>query len=797
MPANRGRIKRMRIVLAGNPNSGKTTLFNSLTGANQRVGNWPGVTVEQKTGRLRTNKEILIIDLPGIYSLSPYTTEEEVARNYLLREKPEVIINIVDGTNLERNLYLTTQLLDLNIPVVLAINMADVLKKNGDLIHLEKLETALGIPVVTISALTGENVFELAEVAMQLAQTGSEPPATKPFKTLSSETEDKTEEKTNSVATLALDKTPGCLSDTTFLCFPPAIEKALAKIGDLALKDIDPKLKRWYQIKLFERDNSATKVLQLTEPIMSEVENVISSLEESLDDDSESIITSERYQAISNLLRDSYQRKDQQHMSFSDKVDQIVTNRYLALPIFILVMFLVYFISVSTIGSLGTDFANEGLFGEGWFFLGRGRAAYEAALQNSVSADLNPASFGPFIPGIPSIIENALLRLNVTNWLYDLIMYGIVSGVGAVLGFVPQMFILFFCLAILESVGYMARIAFIMDRIFRRFGLSGKSFIPLMIGTGCSVPGIMAARTIENERDRRMTIITTSFIPCSAKLPVIALIAGAFFGNSGLITTACYFIGIAAVILSGIMLKKTRPFRGPIAPFVIELPAYHLPRFRDIFKSAFDRSWSFIKRAGSVILLTSIVIWFLTAFSFENGFRQVSQIEHSLLADIGNVIGNLFRPLGFGNWQTVVATISGLIAKENIVSTFGVIYGMADLSVNGHEIWTSIASQMSALAAFSFLLFNLLCAPCFAAVGAIRKEMSDRRWTWFAIFYQTIFAYTISFIVYQLGSFIGGAQNIIGLIFAISLIIGYCVLLFRPMPEQKIATNAAISWEES
>ncbi len=801
----------MRIVLAGNPNSGKTTLFNSLTGANQRVGNWPGVTVEKKTGKLRSDKEIDVIDLPGIYSLSPYTAEEEIALKYLLEERPEVIINIVDGTNLERNLYLTTQLLELNIPVVLAINMSDIIKKAGDSIDSAKLRESLQIPVVAISALTGENLQNLIKTAVDAGKQATQ---------MNFE-----------------GKTPAFDLQYKNLLFQPKIEKALDQIAEIASDNLtmDPKLKRWYQIKLFERDASAIKELQIDSSEQEKIESVIVQSEEELDDDAESIITAERYNTITKIISQSYQRKNKNKLSMTDRIDRIVTNRILALPIFVAVMFVVYYLSVSTIGTLATDWVNEQLFGEGWFFLGQGRAAYEteneefsvaenyitsfeeqASVENINPEDAttliatakffdengelekteqvtfsdyqkalkieepDPANYGPWVPGLPVLIEQGLHKLHVSDRLQDLVMNGIVAGVGAVLGFVPQMFVLFICLAFLEAIGYMARIAFIMDRIFRRFGLSGKSFIPLMIGTGCSIPGIMAARTIEHERDRRMTVITTSFIPCGAKLPVIALIAGAFFGKSGFLTTGCYFIGIAAVIVSGIILKKSKPFAGDVSPFVIELPAYHLPRLRDILKSAFERSLAFIKHAGTIILLSTVIVWFFTVYGFENGFGRVENIDNSILAGIGNALGFIFRPLGFGNWKAVVATITGLAAKENIVGTFGVLYGLEEVAENGWQIWQNMRLDMSTLAAFSFLLFNLLCAPCFAAIGAIKREMANTKWTLFAITYQTLFAYTICLIIYQFGLFFGGANNLIG--FAVALIFTalYLYLLFRP-----------------
>lgn len=793
----------MRIALAGNPNSGKTTLFNNLTGANQRVGNWPGVTVEHKVGCLKYNKDIEIIDLPGIYSLSPYTSEEEIARNYLLTEQADAIINIVDGTNLERNLYLTTQLSDLNIPIVLAVNMSDVIKKTGDVLDNLQLNNDLDMPIVSISALTGENIKKLTDVTLE---------------------------------TIAQKKILDHKQKSIKFC--PQIETVLDQISKIALNNVDPNLERWYKIKLFERDDAMQKQLNINDQQIDQIDQLITTIEDRFDDDSESIITTERYDFISNIIKNCYQKKNAHKLSFSDKIDRIVTNRILALPVFIVVMFLVYFISVSTVGSWTTDWTNEKLFGDGWFFLGKGSKTYDEeveeyetsqtlieafeleAMKENIPAkkaqDLtasahfydkygqlvhsqvvdylsynqaltikepDPNNYGPWMPGIPVLIEHGLEKLNVSNWLHDLIINGIVAGVGAVLGFAPQMFVLFLCLAFLESVGYMARIAFIMDRIFRRFGLSGKSFIPLMIGTGCSVPGIMAARTIENEKDRRMTIITTSFIPCSAKLPIIALIAGGFFGGQWWVAASAYFIGIFAVIVSGIILKKTKMFAGEVAPFIIELPAYHLPRLRDILRSALERAWAFIKTAGSIILLTTIVVWFLTAYGFENGFGRVMDAENSLLAGIGSAVGWVFIPLGFPGWRPAVATITGLIAKENIVSTFGILYSFEAVSEIGWQIWTSLRADFIGLSAYSFLLFNLLCAPCFAAIGAIKREMNSAKWTAFAILYQTVFAYTISLIFYQFGLLAQGNTNAFGLIIASILFIAYFYLLFRPKPK--------------
>ena len=800
----------MRIALVGNPNSGKTTLFNSLTGSNQRVGNWPGVTVEKKVGKLKIDKTVEIIDLPGIYSLSPYTLEEEVARNDLLDQKPDAIINIIDGTNLERNLYLSSQLLELNIPLILAVNMGDIIEKSGDKFDLKKLQKNLQLPVVQISALTGKNVDLLAKMASQTAK---------------------------SEISEILEQQP--------LRFSKDLEECLEKIYltiKPSLENIDSNLERWYQIKLFERDELMQKRLKLDDSILEKINKIIDDFEEQKDDDSEGIIATERYNKISKIADGVYEKKDQQLFSISDRIDQIVTNRVFALPIFMVIMFFVYFISVSTIGSIGTDWANDGLFGKGWFLLGQGRTNYEdeleeyennqifietfedaAAKENldpndatnltvdallydddgnldtKVNVDYqlyqgaireeepDPNNFGIWIDGLPILIANGLQKLNVSTWLNDLVIDGIVAGVGAVLGFVPQLFVLFLCLAFLESVGYMARIALIMDRFFRRFGLSGKSFIPLMIGTGCSVPGIMASRTIENERDRRMTIITTSFIPCGAKLPVIALIAGAFFGGSGLITTLSYFIGIFGVIISGIILKKTKPFAGEIMPFVIELPAYRLPRLRDLLKNAFERSWAFVKGAGSVILLTTIAIWFMSSFGFENGFGQVQMVENSILARIGNFVGVLFIPLGFGDWQASVATITGLVAKENIVGTFGVLFGTQDVAGNGWQLWQAMQAHFTQISAFSFLIFNLLCAPCFATIGAIKREMANLGWTTFAVAYQTILAYSMSFIFYQFALFAQSQNNLLGFIIALAVLAVFIYLLFRPDPNHDLS----------
>ncbi len=795
----------MRIALVGNPNSGKTTLFNSLTGSNQRVGNWPGVTVEHKVGRLKADKSVEIIDLPGIYSLSPYTSEEEIARNYLIQQKPDIIINIVDGTNLERNLYLTSQLADINIPMIVALNMADILKKEGKQINLKKLEENISIPIVSISALTGENIDILATRAIAIAN-GS--------------------------------KQSNGKNEPRKIQFSKPIEECFSEITKIANLEQSPLL-RWYQIKLFERDTKIQKALALTKSQIEEIDENVKAVELLEDDDAVCLIITQRYDVIVNYVKESIEARDYSKKSTSDRIDQIVTHPVLALPIFVVVMFLVYYISISTVGSLATDWTNDGLFGDGWFLFGKGRAAYEekaedyAESQTFVEAfeekaaeeQLDPTKaddltaeatfyndegeidevvpvnhadyiaalqveepdtkdFGPWIPGIPVLISNGLQAMNVSPWLEALIVDGIVAGVGAVLGFVPQMFVLFLLLAILEAIGYMSRIAFIMDRMFRHFGFSGKSFIPLMIGTGCSIPGIMAARTIENEKDRRMTAITTSFIPCGAKLPVIALISGAFFGGSGLITTACYFIGLGAVVVSGIILKKTKMFAGDVTPFVIELPDYRLPRVRDVLRSAIERSWSFVTKAAAVIMLTSILLWFLQAYGFNNGFYQVEDVNHSLLAQIGSAIGVLFAPLGFGGWKPAVATITGLIAKENIVGTFGVLYGASEVAENGWEIWRNMAADFTKVTAFSFLLFNLLCAPCFAAIGAIRREMASRKWTWFAIIYQTVLAYAVSFSVYQIANFLSVGTNWFGMAIAVAIIVLLLYLIFRPMPKR-------------
>ena len=700
----------IRIALAGNPNCGKTTLFNVLTGSNQFVGNWPGVTVEKKEGRLKGHKDVIITDLPGIYSLSPYTLEEVVARNYLIGERPDAILNIIDGTNLERNLYLTTQLVELGIPVVAAINMMDVVRKNGDKINTEQLSKELGCEVVEISALKGTGINEVSAAAIKAAQ--------------------------NKIPSVPQRSFCGC------------VEHAIAHIEEAVLHDIPEEQQRWYAIKIFERDEKVLEMLNVPADKKAHIENDIAAAEKEMDDDSESIITNERYIYIASIIKGCYSKKNKGGLTVSDKIDRIVTNRILALPIFAAVMFIVYYVSVTTVGTWATDWANDGVFGEGWSF------------------------FGIWIPGIPVIAENILTSINCADWLQSLILDGIIGGVGAVLGFVPQMLVQFIFLAFLEACGYMARIAFVMDRIFRKFGLSGKSFIPMLIGTGCGVPGIMASRTIENERDRRMTIMTTTFIPCGAKLPIIGLIAGALFNNAGWVAVTAYFIGVAAIIVSGIMLKKTKMFAGNPAPFVMELPAYHMPTVGNILRSMWERGWSFIKKAGTVILLSTIVLWFLMGFGVENGsFGMIEEIDNSILAKIGSGIAWIFAPLGWGDWKAAVAAVTGLIAKENVVATYGSLYHFAEeVSENGDEIWGSLAAEFSALAGYSFLIFNLLCAPCFAAIGAIRREMNNSKWTAFAIAYQCVFAYAVSLMVYQFGLLFTGGVNVIGLIFALAVL---------------------------
>lgn len=710
----------IKIALAGNPNSGKTTLFNALTGSNQFVGNWPGVTVEKKEGKLKDHKEVTIMDLPGIYSLSPYTLEEVVARNYLINERPDAIINIVDGTNLERNLYLSTQLMELGIPVVMAINMMDVVEKNGDVIQLDRLAKDLGCEVVSISALKQTGIKEAAEKAVKLANA-----------------------KKSAVSVHRFSK---------------EVEAVLNQIEAVLPREIKDEQKRFYAIKLFERDDKLEQLMS-SKP---DVEALITKTEEAMDDDAESIITNERYLYISSIIEDCYSKKNKGNLSISDKIDGIVTNRWLALPIFILVMTLVYYVSVTTVGTWATDWANDGVFGDGW------------------------SLFGLEIPGVPVIVEGWLVSLGCSDWLQGLILDGIIAGVGGVLGFVPQMLVLFAFLAFLESCGYMARIAFIMDRVFRKFGLSGKSFIPMLIGSGCGVPGIMASRTIENDRDRKMTIITTTFVPCGAKLPIIGLIAGALFGGAWWISPSAYFIGVGAIIVSGIILKKTNRFAGDPAPFVMELPAYHWPTGSGVLRSMWERGWSFIKKAGTIILLSSILVWFTSYFGFtDEGFRMLAdeELELSLLASLGNLVSWIFIPLGWGDWRATVAALTGLVAKENVVATFGILYGFAEVAEDGAEIWGTLATSYTALAAYSFLVFNLLCAPCFAAMGAIKREMNNAGWTLFAIGYQTGFAYVVAFIVYQLGNWLFGGVFGLMTILALAALAGLIWLLIRPYKE--------------
>ena len=788
----------IRIALAGNPNSGKTTLFNALTGANQFVGNWPGVTVEKKEGRLKKHDNVIIMDLPGIYSLSPYTLEEVVARNYLVGQRPDAILNIIDGTNLERNLYLTTQLTELGIPVVVAVNMMDVVKKNGDRIEVGELSRELGCPVVEISALKGTGVMEAAEEAVRAASGSKTVPQHR---------------------------------------FSGPVEHAIAHIEEAAVHTLPAEQQRWYAIKIFERDEKVLEQLKLDSPVLNHIEQDILAAEQEQDDDAESIITNERYLYIASIIRSCYHKKNKGKLSASDKIDRVVTNRWLALPIFAVVMFVVYFVSVTTVGTWATDWANDGVFGDGWHLFGIGSASYEeaseayvepgavveafeaaaerAGLPPDAATDLtatavlydddgnvekeipvtyasyqeavaveepDPAEYGVWVPGIPVLVEGGLDAIHCADWLKGLILEGIVGGVGAVLGFVPQMLVLFLFLAFLESCGYMARIAFVMDRIFRKFGLSGKSFIPMLIGTGCGVPGIMASRTIENDRDRKMTIMTTTFIPCGAKLPIIALIAGALFGGAWWVAPSAYFVGIAAIIVSGIMLKKTRMFAGDPAPFVMELPAYRWPTVGNVLRSMWERGWSFIKKAGTIILLSAIILWFLQAFGFENGsFGMVEDLNNSVLATIGSAIAWIFIPLGWGHWQGAVATITGLIAKENVVGTFGVLFGgFEEVAENGWQIWVNMREVFSPLAAYSFLIFNLLCAPCFAAMGAIKREMNSARWTLFAIGYQCVFAYAIALIVYQLGMLFTGHGNAMGAAAAFLVLAFLLFMLFRP-----------------
>ncbi len=786
----------LRIALAGNPNCGKTTLFNALTGSNQFVGNWPGVTVEKKEGKLKKHDDVVITDLPGIYSLSPYTLEEVVARNYLVNERPDAILNLVDGTNLERNLYLTTQLIELGIPVVIAINMMDVVRKNGDKINIPELSKELGCKIIEISALKNEGIMQAAEAAIEAAKAKKEIPHHN---------------------------------------FSGPVEHALAHIEEACIHNMDPEKQRWYAIKIFERDKKVIEQLGIDNSIIEHVEDDIQATERELDDDAESIITNERYIYIAELMKGTYKKKSKGKLTVSDKIDRVVTNRWAALPIFGVVMFIVYYISVTTVGTWVTDWTNDGLFGDGFHLFGIGVGQYEEAITDyanenvwtdevvstvsaaadagvigadeilgaiededfgafdeamgsyadslaeegydiseAVDASLEEApdtsEYGVWVPGVPVLVESLLDKIGCAEWLKSLILDGIVGGVGAVLGFVPQMLVLFIFLAFLEACGYMARVAFVMDRIFRKFGLSGKSFIPMLIGSGCGVPGVMASRTIENERDRRMTIMTTTFIPCGAKLPIIALISAALFGNSPWIAPAAYFIGVAAIVISGIVLKKTKMFSGQPAPFVMELPAYHWPTFGNIMRSMWERGWSFIKKAGTVILLSSIVIWAGSSFGMTEsgfGFSTELELEASVLGIVGNAIAFIFKPLGFGNIRATVATIMGLVAKEEVVGVFGV------LDFEG----------LTKLAGFSFLIFNLLCAPCFAAIGAIKREMNSAKWTWFAIGYQCVFAYVISLIVFQIGSAFTGGLNVVGLIFAIAFIAFIGFMLFKPYKE--------------
>ena len=708
----------IRIALAGNPNAGKTTLFNALTGSNQFVGNWPGVTVEKKEGRLKGRKDVIITDLPGIYSLSPYTLEEVVARNYLIGERPDAVLNIIDGTNLERNLYLTTQLTELGIPVVCAVNMMDVVRKNGDKINTEKLAGELGCEVVEISALKGTGINEAAAAAVKAAESG--------------------------IRTIPQHKFSGC------------VEHAIAHIEECVLNDIPEEQQRWYAVKLFERDEKVYETLNISGANKAHIETDIAAAEKEMDDDSESIITNERYNYIGAIIKDCLKKKNKGGLTVSDKIDKVVTNRFLALPIFAAVMFVVYYVSITTIGGWATDWTNDVFFGE-WI-----------------------------IPGARSVLENT----GCAEWLTGLVVDGIIGGVGAVLGFVPQMLVLFIFLAFLESCGYMARIAFVMDRIFRKFGLSGKSFIPMLIGTGCGVPAVMASRTIENERDRRMTIMTTTFIPCGAKLPIIGLIAGALFDNAGWVAVSAYFIGMAAIIISGIMLKKTKLFSGEPAPFVMELPAYHLPTVGNVLRSMWERGWSFIKKAGTIILLSTVVLWFMQSFGVENGsFGMTEDLDNSVLAKTGGIIAPLFAPLGWGDWKAAVAAVTGLIAKENVVATFGTLFHFGGkISENGDEIWGLMTSGFTALSGYSFLVFNLLCAPCFAAIGAIRREMNNPKWTAFAIAYQCLFAYAVSLIIYQFGLLFTGSVNVIGLIFAVIILAFLVYMLVRPYRESSRLT---------
>ena len=826
--------KQIKIALAGNPNCGKTTLFNALTGSNQFVGNWPGVTVEKKEGKLKKHDNVVVMDLPGIYSLSPYTLEEVVARNYLVGERPDAILNIIDGTNLERNLYLTTQLTELGIPVVIAINMMDVVRKNGDQINVAELSRELGVRIIEISALKGDGVMEAAEAAVKAAE-GTK---TVPMHT-----------------------------------FSGPVEHAIAHIEEAAVHNLPEEQQRWYAIKIFERDDKVLEKLSIPADVMSHIDADIQAAEKELDDDAESIITNERYVYIAELIKSCYKKHNQGQLSASDKIDRIVTNRWLGLPIFAVVMYLVYYIAMVTVGSAATDWANDGLFGDGWHLFGMGTSEYTEVADNYTAAseaisayyeldtesddfdpdtaladmkavqpdsasttievedeetlamndmtvyydaipadadkettvgmsyldavtyfeengfdEPDPADYGVWVPGVPVLIGNALEAAGAADWLNGLILDGIVAGVGAVLGFVPQMLVLFLMLAFLEACGYMARIAFVLDRIFRKFGLSGKSFIPMLIGTGCGIPGIMASRTIENERDRRMTIMTTTFIPCGAKVPFISMVAGAIFGGAAWVATSAYFVGMAAIIISGIMLKKTKMFAGDPAPFVMELPAYHWPTVGNVLRSMWERGWSFIKKAGTIILLSTIAVWFTTYFGWaEDGFRMLSEeeIDCSILAHIGSLIAWIFAPLGWGNWKAAVASITGLVAKENIVGTLGILYGGGD-----ETVYQALGAVFTQISGYSFLVFNLLCAPCFAAIGAIKREMNNAKWTWFAIGYQCGFAYLCALMVNQFGKAFTGSLNVIGLVAAIAALAFIIYMLVRPYKEAtKLSTK--------
>ena len=788
----------IKIALAGNPNCGKTTLFNALTGSNQFVGNWPGVTVEKKEGKLKKHSDVIVTDLPGIYSLSPYTLEEVVARNYLIGERPDVILNIIDGTNLERNLYLTTQLTELGIPVVCAVNMMDVVNKNGDQIETEKLSKALGCKVVTISALKGDGVSEAAEAAIEAAGK----------------------------------KHPGAVHR-----FDGLIEHALAHIEEACVHDMPEEQQRWYAIKLFERDEKVMEKLDLPQATLAHISKDIEKVESELDDDAESIITNERYNYIASIIDDCYEKKNKGALSVSDKIDKVVTNRWLGLPIFAVIMFAVYWIAMVGVGAAATDFTNDNIFGDGFHLFGNGTEEYEAVKEEydgakqiidgydayvkkngaaptgeftyiiedeetlepseetatledhtaalatieRIGEEPDPADYGTYIPSIPALAESALDKAGASDWVKGLVIDGIIAGVGAVLGFVPQMLVLFIMLAFLEACGYMARIAFVLDRIFRKFGLSGKSFIPMLVGTGCGIPGVMASRTIENERDRRMTIMTTTFIPCGAKVPFIAMIAGAIFGGSAWVSTSAYFVGMAAIIISGIMLKKTKIFAGDPAPFVMELPAYHLPTAGSVLRSMWERGWSFIKKAGTVILISQVIIWFTSRFGVVEGsftMLEEEQLDASILAKIGNAVAWIFAPLGWGNWQAAVASVTGLVAKENIVGTMGTLYGGGELTT-----WQALAVTFTGITGYSFLVFNLLCAPCFAAIGAIKREMNNAKWTWFAIGYQCGFAYAVAFMVNQFGSLFTGNVNVVGLIFAVAVLAFMIYMLVRPYKE--------------